>query len=148
MNLLVNKKLHHAYDIIEKFEGGLKLTGSEVKTLRKKHGSLKEAYITVGDEIYLISAHLPHFQPGHKMYENADTYRKRKILLHKKQIGKLKEKTKQKGLTIVPVRIYEKGNLIKIEIAIARGKQQHDKRRMLQDRTTKRDAERAMKNLV
>lgn len=146
MNLLVNKKLHHSYEVLETLEAGLKLDGSEVKTLRAKHGSLKEAYITIDNEVFLVSCHLPHFQPGHKKYENVDTYRRRKLLLHKKQIQKLKEKIKQKGLTIVPVRIYEKGNLIKIEIAIARGKQLHDKRSDMKNRTSKREAERAIKN--
>lgn len=147
MNLLVNKKFRHSYEVLDTFEAGLKLTGSEAKTLRQKHGSLKEAYITVSEnEVFLVSCHLPHFQPGHKLYESMDTYRKRKILLHKKQIEKLKEKTKQKGLTVIPVRIYEKGKLIKIEIAIARGKQLHDKRSDMKNRTSKREAERAIKN--
>ncbi|MCD5390019.1 MAG: SsrA-binding protein SmpB [Candidatus Pacebacteria bacterium] len=148
MNLLVNKKLHHSYEVLDTFEAGLQLNGSEVKTLRAKHGSLKEAYITTNNgEVFLTSCHLPHFQPGHKRYENVDTYRQRKLLLHKKQIEKLREKTKQRGLTIVPVRIYAKKNLIKIEIAIARGKQQHDKRIDMKNRTSKREAERAIKNL-
>jgi SsrA-binding protein len=147
MNLLVNKKLHHSYEVIDTIEAGIKLNGSEVKSLRQKHGSLKEAYISVIDnEVFLVSCHIPPYQAGHKIYENIDTYRKRKLLLQKKQIEKLKDKTKQKGLTLVPVRIYEKGNLIKIEIAVARGKKLHDKRADLKNRTAKREAERAMKN--
>jgi SsrA-binding protein len=147
MNLLVNKKLHHSYEVMDTLEAGIKLNGSEVKSLRKKHGSLKEAYISVmNNEVFLVSCHIPPYQPGHKIYENIDTYRKRKLLLHKKQIEKLKEKTKQKGLTLAPVRIYEKGNLIKIEIAVAKGKKLHDKRADLKNRTSKREAERAMKN--
>ena len=146
MNLLVNKKIHHSYEIIETFEGGLKLTGSEVKTLRLKHGSLKEAYITIDNDVFLTSCHIPHFQPGQKIFEGVDTYRKRKILLHKNQIEKLKSKIKQKGLTIVPIRIYTKNNLLKIEIAVARGKQLHDKRNDMKNKTSKREAERAAKN--
>ena len=146
MNLLVNKKLHHSYEVIETFEAGLKLTGNEVKTLRQKHGSLKEAYITISDEVFLVSCHLPHFQPGHKQYENMDTYRKRKLLLNRKQIERLQKKGREKGLTTVPVRIYTKGKLIKIEIAIARGKKLHDKRSDMKNRTSKREAERALKN--
>ncbi len=147
MNLLVNKKLHHSYEVLETFEAGLKLTGNEVKSLRAKHGSLKEAYIiTHNGEMFLSSCHIPHFQAGHKMYEHADTYHKRKLLLHKKQIEKLREKTKQKGLTLVPVRIYTKGDYIKIEIALVRGKKLHDKRADMKKRTAKREAERAMKN--
>ena len=147
MNLLVNKKLRHSYEVLETMEAGLKLTGSEVKTLRKKQGSLKEAYITVDDEVFLVSCHLPHFQPGHKIYETADTYRKRKLLIHKKQIARLHKRGREKGLTVVPVRVYEKGDKIKIEIAIARGKQLHDKRSDMKNRTSKREAERAIKNI-
>jgi len=146
MNLLVNKKVNQSYEIIDTFEAGLKLTGSEVKTLRKKHGSLKEAYITVSSEVFLVGCHLPHYQGAHAIYENVDTYRPRKLLLNRKQITLLKERVKQRGLAIVPLRIYEKGNLIKIEIAVARGKQKHDKRNDLKNRTSKREAERAIKN--
>ncbi len=145
MNLLVNKKLSHSYEIIDTLEAGIKLTGSEVKSLRQKHGSLKEAYITGTDELFLVSCHIPHYQGGHKMYENADTYRKRKILLHKKQIEALKQKTQERGLTIAPVRIYEKGNLIKIEIALVRGKKLHDKRNDMRAKTARREAERTLK---
>ncbi len=148
MNLLINKKLNHSYETLDKFEAGIELTGSEVKSLRKKQGSLREAYVVMqNNEVFLNSCHIPHFQGGHKIYENLDTYRLRKLLLHKKQIEKLKEKTKQKGLTLVPVRMYTKGNLIKIEIAVARGKKLHDKRQDLKNRTNKREAERAMKNI-
>lgn len=146
MNLLVNKKIRHSYEIISTFEAGLKLTGSEVKSLRQKHGSLKEAYITGTDELFLVSCHIPHFQAGHTIYENMDTYRKRKLLLHKKQITELKQKTKERGLTIAPVRIYTKGPFIKIEIALVRGKKLHDKRNDMKNKTAKRDAERAIKN--
>lgn len=146
MNLLVNKKIRHSYEILDTFEAGLKLTGSEVKTLRQKHGSLKEAYVTVDEEVFLVGCHLPHFQPGHTKYEGIDTYRKRKLLLSKKQIKLLQSKGKQRGLTTVPMRIYTKGKLIKIEIALARGKKLHDKRSDMKNRTSKREAERAIKN--
>jgi len=147
MNLLRNKKAKLNYELIESFEAGLKLSGSEVKSLRQTHGSLSEAYITVSNEVWLIGAHIPAFQPGHAMYESYDSYEKRKLLLHKKEISKLKASLKQKGLTIVPIRIYDKHGLIKIEIAIARGKQKHDKRNTLKNRTSKREAERAAKEL-
>ncbi len=146
MNLLINKKARHSYEILDTFEAGIQLTGSEVKSLRKKHGSLKEAYLSLlGDEVFLVSCHIPPYQAGHKIYENIDTYRKRKLLLHKKQIEKLKEKIKQRGLTLIPLRIYEKGRLIKIEIAVARGKKLHDKRADMKKRTAKREAQRVMK---
>jgi SsrA-binding protein len=147
MNLLVNKKAKFNYEILESFEAGMKLSGSEVKSLRKKDGSLREAYVTIDDEVWLIGAHIPPFQAGHTMYESYDSYRKRKLLLNKKEIEKIKTSLKQKGLTIVPIRIYDKGGLIKAEIAIARGKQKQDKRNTLKDRASKRDVLRAIKFL-
>ena len=147
MNLLTNKKAKFDYEILESFEAGIKLSGSEVKSLRKQDGSLKEAYVTVNDEVWLVGAHIPLFQAGHAMYESYDSYQKRKLLLNKKEIEKIKTSLKQKGLTIVPIKMYDKGGLIKIEIAIARGKQKHDKRNALKDRASKRDVLRAIKNL-
>ncbi len=146
MNLLVHKTVKQGYEILETFEAGIKLAGWEVKTLRQKHGSLKESYITADNEIWLVNCYLPLFQPNQKIYEGTDPYQKRKLLLSKQQIKKIKESQKRQGLTIVPLRIYEKGQLIKIEIAIARGKKKHDKRNDLKDKTAKRDAQRAMKN--
>ena len=145
MNLLVNKTVRQSYEILESFEAGIKLAGWEVKTLRKKHGSIKEAYVTVDEEVWLVGAHIPLYQPNQKQYEGLDPYQSRKLLLHHEQIEKIKDSQKQKGLTIVPMAIYEKGGLIKIEIAIARGKKLHDKRSDLQNRTSKREAERAIK---
>ena len=147
MNLLVNKYARSNYEIIETFEAGIKLLGWEVKSLRAKHGSIKEAYISQKDEVFLVNAHLPLFQPGHKTQEGLDPYRPRKLLLHKNQMDKIREGKKQKGLTLIPLRIYAAKKFVKVEIAIARGKQQHDKRRDLKDRTSKREAERAMKEL-
>lgn len=146
MNLLVNKTVKRSYEIIDTYEAGIKLAGWEVKTLRKKHGSLKEAYVTVDDEVWLVNCYLPLFQPNQKLYEGTDPYQKRKLLLSRKQIEKLKASQKQQGLTIVPMRMYEKGQLIKIEIAVARGKKLHDKRADLKDRTSKREVERIIKN--
>lgn len=146
MNSLVNKTVRRSYEIIDTYEAGIKLAGWEVKTLRKKHGSLKEAYITIDEQVWLVNCYLPLFQPNQKMYEGTDPYQKRKLLLSRKQIDSLKSDLKQKGLTIVPLRIYEKGQLLKIEIAVAKGKKNYDKRKDLKDRTSKRDVERAIKN--
>lgn len=146
MNLLINKTARRSYEMLETLEAGMKLAGWEVKTLRQKHGSIKEAYITVdNNEVWLVNAHIPAYQPNQKLYEGIDPYQSRKLLLHRNQIEKLKESQKQKGLTIVPLRIYQKGNLIKIEIAIARGKKLHDKRSDMKNKTSKREVERAMK---
>ncbi|MCA9352738.1 SsrA-binding protein SmpB [Patescibacteria group bacterium] len=146
MNLLVNKQVNRNYEITHTYEAGIRLAGFEVKTLRNKHGSINESYVTVGDEVFLVGAHFPLYQPGHKEQEGIDPYQPRKLLLAKKEIEKLRSAQKEQGLTVVPLRIYEKGNLIKIEIAIARGKKLHDKRKALKDRTAKREAQRAMKN--
>jgi len=145
MNVLVNKTVRRSYEIIETLEAGIKLAGWEVKTLRKKHGSLKEAYVTVNEEVWLVNTYIPLFQPNQPTHESADPYQKRKLLVSKKQIASLKSSLKQKGLTIVPMRIYTKGQLLKIEIAVAKGKKNYDKRKDLKDRTSKRDAERALK---
>lgn len=146
MNLLVNKFAKRNYEILDTYEAGIKLSGWEVKTLRQKHGSIKESYVTIDNQVFLVNAHLPLFQANQKIYEGADPYQKRKLLLSRKQIEKLKSELKQKGLSVIPMRIYEKGNLIKIEIAVGRGKKQHDKRADLKNRTSKREAERAIKN--
>ncbi len=146
MNLLVNKTARRSYEILETLEAGIKLSGWEVKTLRKKHGSLKEAYITTDSEIWLVNTYIPHFQPNQPTQENDDPYQKRKLLVSKKQFHDLKSALKQKGLTIIPLRIYEKGQLLKIEIGLAKGKKLYDKRKDLKDRAMKRDADRAMKN--
>lgn len=144
MTLLSNKRARYDYTIIDSFEAGIKLSGSEVKSLRKGYGSLKESYISIDDEVFLKNAHIPPFQGGHKDQESYDPYQKRKLLLHSKEILKLKAALKEKGLTVIPLGIYSKNNLIKIEIAVARGKKQYDKRQALKERSAKRDAERAM----
>ncbi len=147
MDLLVNKTAHHNYEILETFEAGIRLSGYEVKTLKAKHGSLKESYVTHKDGfLRLVKCHIPLYQSGHALYENFDVYRQRDLLLHKKQIQKLSEELKQKGKSLIPLRIYLKGNLIKLEIALARGKKKYDKRNDLKDRTTKREVERIIKN--
>lgn len=146
MIFLENKGIHHHYEILESFEAGIVLLGWEVKTLRKKHGSLKEAYVSIDNELWLTNAYIPLYQPEQPSHKNDDPYRKRKLLLSQKQIQDLKIALKQQGLTIVPIRMYNKGNLIKVEIAIARGKKLYDKRKDMKERTAKRDSERAMRN--
>src|SRR5690606_10236799 len=101
----VNKTVRRSYEVLESFEAGIKLAGWEVKTLRKKHGSIKEAYITVDDEVWLVGAHIPLYQPNQKQHEGLDSYQNRKLLLHHEQIEKIKDSQKQKGLTIVPMAI-------------------------------------------
>lgn len=143
--LLENKKVRFDYEILETFEGGLELRGFEVKSLREKRGSIKEAYVIIrGGEIYLVGAHIPAYQPKNAP-EGYDTYRNRKILLTKKEIKKLIGKEKMKGLTIVPISMYTKGRRIKIKIAVAKGKKKYDKREKIKKRDTERDLRRTLK---
>lgn len=145
-DLLVHKSIRHHYEILEQYEAGIQLHGWEVKSLRNKHGSIKESYIVIdNNEVWLINAFIPAYQANHALRKNDDPYRKRKLLFSRKEIQELIGEQKHKGLTLVPTKIYNKNNLIKIGVALARGKKLHDKRASLKDRTAKREAERAMK---
>jgi len=141
-----NKKAFHDYEILDKFEAGIVLEGSEVKALREGRVNLKDSYVRIiKGEPFLLNAHIafldhtnPHFKP--------DSRRARKLLLHKKEIDKLIGKTSKDGLTIVPLSIYfNHKNLAKVQIALAKGKKLHDKRETLKAKDAKREAERAMK---
>ena len=123
MSLLIeNKKVHFNYEILEEMEAGIELLGFEVKSLRKKNGSLDGAHITVrGSEGYLIGMTIPPFQPANAP-KDYDQSRIRKLLLTKKEIEEMAGKEKQKGLTIVPISVYNKGRKLKVGIGIVRGK--------------------------
>jgi SsrA-binding protein len=145
MNLLVNKHVHRNYEIIKSLEAGIQLSGNEVKSLRNKQGSLKEAYVTIRDNAtLLVSAHIPPYQHQNSN-ESYDPYRERTILVHKKEQESLRSMIKQKGLTLVPLRIYAAKRFIKIELGVGKGKRNYDKRQDLRDRSNKREVERAMK---
>lgn len=148
MNLLVNKTAHLNYHILERYEAGIQLTGNEVKSLRSKAGSLKEAYVKIdgNSEVFLRNAHIPAFQAQHARYETYNSTQERKLLLAKREIEKIQKSLKKKGVTIIPLRIFAKKRFIKIEIAVAQGKQQHDKRQDLREKAVKRDIEREVKN--
>lgn len=134
-----NRKARHDYHIEESFEAGIILQGSEVKSLRGGKASLQDAYAMVrGEEIFLLGAHIPPY-PQASM-QNHEPTRPRKLLLKRKEIDRLIGKTKEKGLALVPLRIYLKDNLFKVEIALARGKHAYDKRQTI----AKREAEREM----
>jgi len=144
--LLQNKKVKLDFEILETYEAGLDLQGFEVKALRNKEGSLKGAHITVrGGEVYLIGATIPPYQQANTP-KDYDPMRNRRLLLNKKEIATLSGLESQKGLTIVPISVYNKGRHIKIEIAVARGKKKYDKREDLKKRSAKRDIERTLKN--
>lgn len=140
-----NRKAYHDYFIEEKFEAGIVLTGTEVKSLRDGRANLQDSYAAVKDgEAYLYHCHISPYSHGNLM--NHDPIRTRKLLLHRKEINKLLGKTQQKGLTLVPLRIYfsERGK-VKVELALAKGKKQHDRRESIKAREAGREVERAIK---
>ncbi|MDO8492503.1 MAG: SsrA-binding protein SmpB [bacterium] len=146
MSLIENKKAHFNYEILEKLEAGLELLGLEVKSIRNKHGSLEGSHVGVrGNEVFLIGANIPPYQPGNTP-KNYDPYRSRKLLLTKAEIKNLLGKEKTKGLTIVPLSVYNKGAKIKISIGVARGKKKYDKRESVKKRELDRDIRRTLKN--
>ena len=142
---VVNKKAYRNFELIEKFEAGLELLGTEVKSLRASQADLDGSYARVSDEqCWLIGAKIAHYQQAGAA--NHEPTRKRKLLLHKAEIRKIRIKLEQRGFTLVPLQIYfNKRGLAKIELALARGKRQYDKRQIIAERTQKRDVDRSMK---
>lgn len=140
-----NKKARHDYFIDETFETGIVLTGTEVKSLRANGASLRECFATVRQaEVWLHNVHIAPYSHGNRA--NVDTDRPRKLLLHKKEIRYLLGHVKEKGVTLVPLRIYlNESNLVKIELGLARGKKLYDKRATIAERDQKRDTERALR---
>ena len=138
-----NRKARHDYHIEETFEAGLVLTGTEVKSLRAGHASLIDGYAAVdGNEAWLENVHIPEYTEG--TWNNHSNRRKRKLLLNRHEINKLIQKIKESGYTIVPLKLYFKDGRAKVEIAIARGKKDYDKRHALKEAQDKREADRAM----
>ncbi|MBL4730684.1 MAG: SsrA-binding protein SmpB [Sulfurimonas sp.] len=144
--LAKNKKVYHDYFIEEKFEAGMVLKGSEVKGLRAKRVNLKDSFIRfVGGEAFLFNAHIGRLETTHHFYGHEERG-SRKLLLHKKQLQRMLKAVTRDGYTIVPLQLYfNNRNLAKIQIAIAKGKQLHDKRNDLKEKDQKRDMARAMK---
>jgi SsrA-binding protein len=146
MSLVEHKKARLEYEILEQFEAGIELLGSEVKSLRMKHGKLEGAHVIVrGGEAYIVGMNIPPYQPAN-MGPDYDPARSRKLLLTKKELLHLAEQESQKGLTIVPLSVYNKGRKLKIGIGIARGRKKYDKRAVLKKRDTDRDIRRTLKN--
>ncbi len=141
-NVATNRKANFEYFLLDRFEAGIALQGTEIKSIRAGQVSLAEAYVEVvdGHEAWLIEAHIAPYAQGNRY--NHDPKRKRRLLLHRKQIRELWNSVRQKGMTIVPVRIYLKEGRAKIEIALARGKKAYDKRASIAKRDQQRDAER------
>ena len=141
--LITNRKARHNYFILDSWEAGLVLEGSEVKSLREGHANLQDSYARVEDgEAWLYGMHvLPYAFSRAEL----DPVRRRKLLLHAKEISELWHKTQEKGLTIVPLRVYFKDGRAKVEIGLAKGKRNYDKRQVLAERDAKRETERALK---
>jgi SsrA-binding protein len=140
-----NKKAFHDYFIVEKFEAGLALTGTEVKALRDGKANLKDAYVIFKEgEAFLFGAHISPYSHGN--LQNHEPERTRKLLLHRTEIEKLRVQTVEKGLSVIPLRLYFKGSRVKAEIAIVRGKKQYDKRETERTREADREAAQAMKS--
>lgn len=142
-----NKKAYHDYEILDSYEAGMVLRGSEVKAIRKGRVNLKDSFVRIiKGEAFLLNAHISNLETTHSHYR-PDERRERKLLLHNKEIAKLFEKTTKDGLSIVPTSLYlNHKNFVKIKIALARGKKLHDKREDLKRRTASREAQTAMKN--
>ena len=138
-----NKRAYHEYEILESLECGVALTGTEVKSLRDGHASLEDAYAKLDEgELWLIGCDVPEYAMGNRM--NHKPKRPRKLLLHRREIDKFAGKATQKGFTLVPLKLYFKSGLAKVELAIARGKQLHDKRQASKKADAKREIRRAM----
>jgi SsrA-binding protein len=138
-----NRKAFHDYLIMDRFEAGLVLLGSEIKSIRAGQISIKEAYVQVaGGELWLVNAHIAPYSPSSR--SNHDPIRKRKLLLKRKEIRQLSEALRQKGLTVVPLRILLKDGLAKADLALARGKRQYDKRQAMARRDADREVEREL----
>ncbi len=143
--LSMNKKARSSYDILEKVEAGIMLSGPEVKSLRDGGGSIKDSYAQIiASEAFITNLHIaPYVQAS---IFNVDPERKRKLLLHKKEITRLSGKIKEKGLTLVPLSIYLKGNLIKVELGLAKGRKEYRKKEVIKERDIKRDMAREVKS--
>jgi len=140
-----NRRARHDYHLLERVEAGLVLTGTEVKSLRDGRASLQQAYADIrGDEAWLVGAHISVYEQGN--IANHDPDRDRKLLLHKKELASLAGKVAQRGLTLVPTKLYFKNGRAKVELALARGKEQRDKRRDIAKREADRQMERALKS--
>ena len=139
-----NRKARHEYQLLDRYEAGIVLSGTEVKSLREGRAQVRQAYADIrGNEAWLVGLHIAPYDQGSTKSHDPD--RDRKLLLHRKEIASLVGKVKEKGFTLVPTRLYFKDGRVKAEIALAKGKELHDKRRDIADRDAKRQMERALR---
>lgn len=145
--ITINRKARHDYHILESFEAGLVLKGTEVKSIRNNQVSIKESYAQFkGNELYIINMHIAPYQFGNRF--NLEPKRERKLLLSSRELAKIRGNVELKGVTIVPLKLYFKNGYAKLEIALAKGKKLYDKRRDLTQKAIQREAERELKNKV
>lgn len=138
-----NRKARHDYHIDDTFEAGIALTGTEIKSIRAGRVSLRDSYATVKEgELWLLNTHIAPYLHG--TYANHEPRRPRKLLMHRREINRITGKLQEKGFTLVPLRLYLKNNLAKVELGLARGKKQYDKRAALRQRETRREIDRAV----
>jgi len=143
-NLAVNRQAPHFYHLLEKFESGIELTGTEVKSVREGKANLKDSYAAVkGREVWLLDCHISPYTAG--SYLNHDPLRERRLLLRREEIHKLAGRVQERGLTLVPTRLYLKNNFIKCELALAKGKKVYDRRETERRRTVEREAAQAIR---
>ncbi len=143
--IATNRRARHEYDILERIEAGIVLTGTEIKALRANRANIGDAYAKPeGGELWLHNLHISQYAAGNSA--NHDPTRPRKLLLHKMQIRRLSRDVSEKGFTLVPLRIYLKRHLAKVELALAKGRQRHDKRRAIIDRYREKEAREAIGN--
>ena len=143
-DLATNRKARHIYHLLEKEIAGIEFLGTEVKAIRAGRINLKEAYVAFSEgEAFRVGCHIGHYESSG--YASHDPLRRRRLLLHRREIDRLAGKVREKGLTVVTIRVFAEGNWIKVEIALARGKQLHDKRETLRQRTLEREAAQAVK---
>lgn len=145
MGLIENKYIGREYEILESFDAGIELLGHEVKSLKEGRGSLKGAYVIIrGGEAFLVGMHIPAYQSANTP-KGYDEYRPRRLLLTKKEISRLFGLEKERGLTILPKRVYNKGNKLKVALVVVRKLKKHDKRELLKKKEARRETERFLK---
>ncbi len=146
--IALNRRARFNYTLSETFEAGVVLGGTEIKSVREGRVNIAEAYARIrGGELWLMNAHIAEFK-GASYYSEHDTLRSRKLLIHKKELHRLEIELGRERSTLVPLRLYLKDHLAKVEIAVAKGRRQYDRRHAIKDRETKRDMQRAMRQRV
>ncbi len=140
-----NRRARHDYFVLDAFEAGIELRGTEVKSLRQGHITLKDSYAdVVGGELFLVGAHIEQYAQGN-IYNHVPE-RRRRLLMHKREIIKLASQVQEKGLTLIPLKLYFKDGKVKVEVGLCRGKHTHDKRQAIQDRESKIEVQRALRD--